>query len=116
MGTGSEVHLAVEARRRLAEKGIQARVVSMPSWELFEKCAREYREMVLPPDVKARVAVEAGLAMGWERYTGDGGKIVSMAGFGASAPGSTVLEKFGFTPEAVVQAAPGGGGEVNLRL
>ncbi|MBI9086379.1 MAG: transketolase [Desulfobacterales bacterium] len=105
MATGSEVQLAVEARKRLAEQGIGARVVSMPSWELFERSAREYRNMVLPPAVKARVAVEAGLPMGWDRYVGDGGKIVAMDGFGSSAPGGVVMEKFGFTPEAVVQAA-----------
>ena len=105
MATGSEVQLAAEARKRLAEQGIGARVVSMPSWELFEKSAREYRDTILPSTVKARVAVEAGLPMGWDRYVGDGGKIVAMDGFGHSAPGGTVMEKFGFTPEAVVQAA-----------
>ena len=105
MATGSEVQLAMDARRRLAEQGIGARVVNMPSWELFEKSAREYRNTVLPPTVRARVAVEAGLPMGWDRYVGDGGKVVGMDGFGSSAPGSVAMEKFGFTPEAVVQAA-----------
>jgi transketolase len=105
IATGSEVHLAVEARKRLAGQEIAARVVSMPSWELFEKTPREYRDAVLPPDVTARVAVEAGLPMGWERYVGRSGKIIGIDGFGQSAPGATVLEKYGFTADNVVQAA-----------
>jgi transketolase len=77
----------------------------MPSWELFEKMPRDYRDAVLPPAVSARVAVEGGIAMGWERYVGAGGAVVGMAGFGASAPGGTVMEKFGFTAERVAEAA-----------
>jgi transketolase len=102
IATGSEVHLALSAQQMLAKQGVAARVVSMPSWELFEKTPPEYRKQVLPPDVTCRVAVEAGLAMGWERYVGRRGAIVGMTSFGASAPGEIVLEKFGFTAENVV--------------
>ena len=77
----------------------------MPSWELFEKTSQEYKDKVLLPDVTARIAVEAGLSMGWERYVADAGKTVSIARFGASAPGGTLLEKFGFTSETIVQKA-----------
>jgi transketolase len=105
MGTGSEVSLAVEAAARLAEEGIQARVVSMPSWEVFDAQPPAYRESVLPPSVRARVAVEAGSPMGWERYTGSLGGFVGIDHFGASAPGPVVYEKFGITTEAVVEQA-----------
>jgi len=77
----------------------------MPSWELFEKSAQEYKDRVLLPDVAARIAIEAGLPMGWERYTGSSGTIIGMTGFGASAPGNVVMEKSGFTSENVVQKA-----------
>jgi transketolase len=107
IASGSEVQLAVKAQGMLAEKGVAARVVSMPSWELFGKMPRDYRDAVLPPTVPARVAVEAGIAMGWERYVGASGAVVGMSGFGASAPGGTVMEKFGFTAEHVVAAALG---------
>jgi transketolase len=73
----------------------------MPSWELFEAQPRDYRDTVLPPEVKRRLAIEAGIAMGWERYTGAGGAFVGMTSFGASAPGGVVMEKFGFTAENV---------------
>jgi transketolase len=105
IATGSEVQLALAAQAQLAARGVAARVVSMPSWELFEKMPADYRDTVLPPSVSARVAVEAGIAMGWERYVGTSGAVVGMTGFGASAPGGTVLEKFGFTAERVVDAA-----------
>jgi transketolase len=105
IATGSEVQLALKAQGMLSERGVAARVVSMPSWELFERMPRDYRDAVLPPAVSARVAVEAGIAMGWERYVGDSGTVVGMTGFGASAPGETVMEKFGFTAERVVDAA-----------
>ena len=105
IATGSEVNLALQAREKLAEKGIQARVVSMPSWELFEKGPEEYRNRVLPPNVKKRLAIEAGMSMGWERYVGDQGKIIGIDDFGASAPGGTVLEKKGFTLDNVVKTA-----------
>jgi transketolase len=105
MGTGSEVSLAVEAAARLAEEGIQARVVSMPSWEVFEAQPPAYRESVLPASVRARVAVEAASPMGWERYTGPLGGFVGIDHFGASAPGAVVYEKFGITTEAVIEQA-----------
>lgn len=105
IATGSEVHIALEARQQLAQKGVGARVVSMPSWELFEKSSQEYKDRVLLPDVAARIAIEAGLPMGWERYAGSSGTIIGMTGFGASAPGNVVMEKSGFTPENIVQKA-----------
>ncbi|HET7648379.1 MAG TPA: transketolase [Gaiellaceae bacterium] len=105
LATGSEVHVALEAGRRLAEQGTSARVVSMPCWELFEAQPREYRDEVLPPDVKARLSVEAGVAQGWHRWVGDEGDCVSLERFGASAPGATVLEKLGFTADDVVARA-----------
>jgi transketolase len=105
IATGSEVQLALKAQALLAERGVAGRVVSMPSWELFEKMPLDYRDSVLPPAVRARVAVEAGVAMGWERWVGDSGVVVGQAGFGASAPGGIVMEKFGFTAERVVEAA-----------
>ncbi len=105
MATGSEVHIALEARELLARQGVGVRVVNMPSWELFETTAPEYQDSVLLPDVTARMAVEAGIAMGWERYVGSDGIVIGMAGFGASAPGGTVMEKFGFTAENIVQNA-----------
>ncbi len=95
LATGSEVHLALEAARALAEQGTHARVVSMPCWELFEAQPREYRDEVLPPDVKARVSVEAGVAFGWRQWVGDEGDSISIERFGASAPGATVLEELG---------------------
>jgi transketolase len=105
MGSGSEVHVCLEAHRLLAKKGISARVVSMPSWELFERTSPRYKDAVLPPEVTARVAVEAGISMGWERYAGDRGAIVSINRFGASAPGQLVLNKLGITAAAVVSKA-----------
>ena len=105
IATGSEVHLALKAQGMLATRGVAGRVVSMPSWKLFEKMPAEYRDSVLPPALRARVAIEAGSAMGWERWVGTAGAVVAQAGFGASAPGGTVMEKFGFTAERVVEAA-----------
>ena len=105
MASGSEVHLVLAARQQLAGQGIQARVVSMPSWELFEAMPAAYREEVLPKDVTARLAVEAGLPMGWERYVGNPENIVGVNGFGASAPGPVLQEKYGFTVDNVVQRA-----------
>jgi transketolase len=107
IASGSEVHLALNAQARLAEKGAAVRVVSLPSWELFERMPQDYRDSVLPPEVKARVAVEAGIGMGWERWTGPAGAVVGLTGFGASAPGDTVMEKFGFTADRVVEAVLG---------
>jgi transketolase len=105
IGTGSEVHIALKAARQLASEGTGVRVVSMPSWDLFDEQTVDYREMVLPPAVKARVAVEAGAKLGWERYVGLEGRVVGMEGFGASAPGPVLYEKFGITPAAVVEEA-----------
>jgi transketolase len=102
IGTGSELALVVAARQKLAEQKIQARVVSMPSWELFDLQSREYRESVLPPSTRSRVAVEAGLPQGWHRYVGDSGDVIGIERFGASAPGNVVMEKLGFTVDHVV--------------
>ncbi|MFD8811812.1 transketolase [Streptomyces sp. NPDC059627] len=105
IATGSEVHLAVEARDLLEAEGVGARVVSMPSVEWFEEQPREYRESVLPPAVKARVAVEAGIGLTWYRFVGDAGRIVSLEHFGASADAKTLFAEFGFTAEHVAAAA-----------
>lgn len=105
LATGAEVHLALAAQEKLEQKGIKARVINMPSWELFEKNSEEYKNSILPPDVTTRLAVEAGIPMGWERYVGSQGKIIGMTGFGASAPGGTVLETFGFSAGNVAAEA-----------
>jgi transketolase len=105
IGTGSEVHVALEAGRLLDSRGIRARVVSMPSWELFEAQSKDYREAILPPSVRSRVAVEAGTVKGWERYVGLDGGVVGMKGYGASAPGDVCFREFGFTPERVARVA-----------
>jgi transketolase len=105
IGTGSEVPLVVAARQKLAEQNIQARVVSMPSWELFDQQSRDYRESVLPRTIRPRLAVEAGLPQGWCHYVGDGGDIIGIERFGASAPGNVVMEKLGFTVDHVVERA-----------
>ena len=105
IGTGSEVHVALEAADLLAARGVRVRVVSMPSWELFERQPAAYRDAVLPPAVGARVAVEAGAPQGWERWVGDRGAVVGLDRFGASAPGPVVMAELGFTPERVAEAA-----------
>jgi transketolase len=105
IGTGSEVQLAVEAREALQAEGIPTRVVSMPSVEWFEEQDQGYRDSVLPPSVKARVAVEAGIGLTWHKYVGDAGRIVSLEHFGASADGKVLFKEFGFTGEAVAAAA-----------
>lgn len=102
LATGSEVQLAVRAQEALAEEGIQVRVVSMPSWDLFEKQSKEYKDSVLLPDVKARLAIEMASPFGWERYVGDQGDIIGISTFGASAPGDRVISEYGFTVENVV--------------
>ncbi|MFD0588577.1 transketolase [Paenibacillus sp. GCM10027627] len=102
LATGSEVQLAVAAQKALAEEGIQVRVISMPSWDLFEKQSKEYKDSVLLPDVKARLAIEMAHPFGWERYTGDQGDILAIDRFGASAPGDRVIKEYGFTVENVV--------------
>ena len=105
MGTGTEVSLCVSAYEQLKKEGINARVVSMPSWELFERQSKEYRESVLPLSVRARVAVELASAHGWGRYVGLDGAIIGMSTFGASAPLKEVQKKFGFSAERVTEAA-----------
>ncbi|MFE3935611.1 transketolase C-terminal domain-containing protein, partial [Streptomyces goshikiensis] len=105
IGTGSEVQLAVAAREALQAEGIPARVVSMPCVEWFEEQDQDYKDSVLPPSVKARVAVEAGIGLTWHRYVGDAGRIVSLEHFGASADAKVLFREFGFTPEAVTAAA-----------
>jgi len=105
IASGSEVSLVMEAKEKLGEKGISARVVSMPSWELFEKTGQEYKDEVLPPDIPVRLGVEAGVPMGWERYVGAKGGVIGMSRFGASAPGGVLMEKFGFTADNVVRKA-----------
>jgi transketolase len=105
IGTGSEVSIALEAGRRLAAGGAKVRVVSMPSWELFDGQPADYRESVLPDSVEARVAVEAGIRLGWEHYVGLKGRVIGMDGFGASAPAEVVFKELGITVDAVIQAA-----------
>jgi len=105
LATGSEVHLALAAREELEAGGVGARVVSMPCWELFDRQPEQYRDEVLPPSVRARVAVEQASTLGWDRYVGDGGTVIGMHTFGASAPLKQLLAKFGFTPDQVAQAA-----------
>jgi len=105
LGTGSEVSLCLEAFEQLAKDGIKARVVSMPSWELFDDQPQEYRDRVLPPNVTARVSVEKASIFGWARYVGCNGYSIGMRSFGASAPLKDLVKKFGFTPENVAKAA-----------
>jgi transketolase len=105
IASGSEVSLAVEAHEKLLSEGIRSRVVSMPSWEIFEHQPPAYRERVLPPDVTARVAVEQASTFGWERYVGTSGHVVGMNTFGASAPLKELQRKFGFEPDHVIAAA-----------
>jgi transketolase len=97
--------VALEARERLQAEGTATRVVSMPCWELFAEQDQGYRDQVLPPSVRARLAVEAAATFGWERWVGEDGEVVGIDHFGASAPGATVLEKFGFTPGNVADRA-----------
>ncbi len=105
IGSGSEVSLVVAAQEVLASQGIRARVVSMPSWDIFEHQPQSYREEVLPPSVTARIAVEQGSVLGWERYVGARGRVIGMETFGASAPLKELQRKFGFEPERVVAVA-----------
>jgi transketolase len=105
LGTGSEVSLCVDAYEKLKADGVKARVVSMPSWEIFEKQDESYKESVLPSDVTARVSVEMAATLGWARYTGLKGRNVGMHRFGASAPLKDLLKYFGFTVETVVKEA-----------
>jgi transketolase len=105
IATGSEVSLAVQAHETLLADGVRSRVVSMPSWDIFEHQTQEYRDSVLPPNVKARVAIEQASTLGWERYVGTSGRVIGMKTFGASAPLKELQRKFGFEPDQVVAAA-----------
>ncbi|HEY2327669.1 MAG TPA: transketolase [Gaiellaceae bacterium] len=105
LATGSELSLALDSARKLAADGTAVRVVSMPCWELFEEQPAEYRDEVLPPDVKARLSIEAGVALGWAKWVGDQGDSISIEHFGASAPGPTVLEEFGYSVDNVISHA-----------
>jgi transketolase len=105
IASGSEVSLAVQAHESLLAEGVRSRVVSMPSWELFEHQTKQYRDSVLPPSVKARVAVEQASTFGWERYVGNSGSVIGMNTFGASAPLKELQRRFGFEPGNVVAAA-----------
>ncbi len=107
IATGSEVHIALNAKKELGKKGVSVRVVSMPSWEMFEKKSVSYRNRILPPDVQARITIEAGITMGWERYAGAGGSMIGISQFGTSAPGGDVLEKYGITSGNIVQKVLG---------
>ena len=110
MATGSEVALALEARDELRQEGIGARVVSMPCWELFDRQPREYRDQVLPPSVRARVAIEQASTLGWDRYVGDAGAVVGMHTFGASAPLKQLLVNFGLHARPGQRGGPAGRG------
>jgi transketolase len=105
MGTGSEVHLLLDAAATLEKEGRTVRVVSMPSWELFAEQSIEYRDSVLPPSVTARLSVEAGVTLGWDRYVGPGGRIIGLDRFGASAPGEVAMHKLGFSADNVLVSA-----------
>ncbi|MBW1700563.1 MAG: transketolase [Deltaproteobacteria bacterium] len=105
IATGSEVPLALDASEKLEQKGVRARVVSMPSWELFDKQPEEYRDQILPPEIRPRIAIEAGITQGWHRYVGSKGEVIGIDRFGASAPSKVLFEKFGITADRVVQKA-----------
>ncbi|MCA1592363.1 MAG: transketolase, partial [Acidobacteria bacterium] len=105
LATGSEVSLALDAREALQKEGIPVRVVSMPCWELFEEQDAEYRESVIPASVPARLAIEAGARLGWDRYIGPNGDCICLERFGASAPGADAMRELGFSVENVVKRA-----------
>jgi transketolase len=105
IATGSEVCLIVEAQQKLSQKNIAVRLVSMPSWELFEAQTQEYRDTILPPSVHTRIAVEAGVTQGWHKYVGDKGDVIGIDTFGASAPGEVMIREYGFTVENICERA-----------
>jgi len=105
IATGSEVSLAVDAYEDLRSEGVRARVVSLPSWYLFDQQSPEYRDQVLPPAITARVSIEEASTLGWDRYVGPDGAMIGMHTFGSSAPLKDVTRKYGFTPERVVETA-----------
>jgi transketolase len=101
IGTGAEVGLVLAAAAKLQREGVAVRVVSMPSWELFDAQPQDYRDRVLPPNIRARLAVEAASPQGWHRHVGDGGDVIAIDRFGASAPGDEVLARYGFSVDEV---------------
>jgi transketolase len=105
IASGSELSLAADAHERLVSEGIRSRVVSMPSWDIFEHQSQEYRDDVLPPHVTARLAIEQAATFGWERYVGLTGRVIGMSTFGASAPLHELQRKYGFEPDRVVTVA-----------
>ena len=105
MGTGSEVHLLLEAQEKLKQESINTRVVSFPSWEIFETQSNEYKERVFPKSIRKRLAVEAGSPIGWLKYVTDDGDVIGISKFGESAPGDEVMKEYGFTTENVVAKA-----------
>ena len=105
IASGSEVILALQAHEKLIAEGTRSRVVSIPSWDIFEHQAKEYRDSVLPPGVTARVAIEQASTFGWERYVGRDGRVIGMKTFGASAPLKELQKRFGFEPDQVAAAA-----------
>jgi transketolase len=105
MASGSEVGVTLKAAEKLEAGGVKVRVVSFPSWEIFEQQSDEYKKSIFPENIKARVSVEAAVKLGWERYIGDYGEAVSIEKFGASAPGEVAMEKYGFTPENISETA-----------
>jgi transketolase len=105
MGTGSEVHLLLEAQEKLKQESVNARVVSFPSWEIFDKQSNEYKEKVFPKNIRKRLAVEAGSPIGWCKYVTDEGDVLGITKFGESAPGDEVMKEYGFTVENVVAKA-----------
>ena len=105
IGSGSEVALVLEAHERLVAEGVRSRVVNMASWRLFERQDGAYRESVLPPACRRRLAVEAGVTFGWERWVGDGGEVIGLDHYGASAPAGTLFKEWGFTADNVYQRA-----------
>ena len=105
MASGSEVSLIVEAGQRLTEKGVAARLVSVPSWRLFDDQDQAYKDSVYPPDATARAAVEAAVTSGWHKFVGSQGRVLGLDHYGASAPAATVYEKFGLTVDTVVKIA-----------
>ena len=105
MASGSEVSLILDAGARLAAEGVNVRLISFPSWELFAAQEQDYRDLVLPPAIRKRLSVEAGIAQGWERWVGDRGAVIGMSSFGASAPYKTLYEKFGITVDKILTKA-----------
>ena len=105
IASGSEVAVTLKAKAELEKQGVKARLISMPSWELFDSMSESYKDRVLPPSVTKRLAVEAGIPMGWEKYVGSAGAVVGISGFGSSAPGGTVMDKYGFNVDNIVEKA-----------